>query len=497
MKKIICAILSIVLFSVSVCAETQDVVNSQEKEMYDMLMQYDGHTLLTEYITLENNGASDLIVYACALANKYEEFEENEVIKWIKEKETGPEVECVLLEMLNRKHTNLNELVYLQDEVYVEMNTKQLLLLSENVNIGTLIKYIDLGTDYRAKSAAQTLSYNDESIALSVALDLLRNNNVTYYQISAINVIIDQYYRYHPNDNQYKNEIISRLIQLYKASSNEQEHFWIMDALGWIQDYNLFIHVIEDKEMDPWDKTVFLLSSSQLVSNLRESADSKTIEYLKKYDILLSEEIIENTVYSNDQTYMNGKSITNWRGYAVYRTGNISFLYNHAALMHYNTITGGANYNNPQYYSSNDVIHATNNTTVSKASWNTFLNGNTFICACRPSGCYMNTTDTVHFIYKGTQLLGIAYSVLCQMGYTIINDGSKIEPSQITTLRCDGVIEYVYEYYNYRVGGGNNDWNISLNYTNNYNAHYGTSVTPTSQYNTYLIQVTTVESQLY
>ena len=35
MKKIICAILSIVLFSVSVCAETQDVVNSQEKEMYD------------------------------------------------------------------------------------------------------------------------------------------------------------------------------------------------------------------------------------------------------------------------------------------------------------------------------------------------------------------------------------------------------------------------------------------------------------------------------
>ncbi len=497
MKRIICALLSIFLFSVSVCAETQDVVNSKEKEMYDMLMQYDGHTLLTEYMTLENNGASDLIVYACALADKYEEFEENEVIKWIKEKETGPEVECVLLEMLNRKHTNLNELVYLQDEPNVEMNTKQLLLISDDINEKVLKKYIYQGTDYRAKSAAQMLSFKDDNTALFVALDLLRNYDVNYYHISAINVIVDQYYRYHPNDNRYKGEIINRLLDVYQISTDEQEHFWIMDALGWMQDYELLKQIIDNDEMVMWDKYTYLLSSNDLVKSCRKTNDSDIKKYIERYDKLLSEEVISQNLYPGENTNTKGMTVTNWRGYAVYRVGNPDNPDAHAAIMHNNTITGGTNYYQSQYLSSHDVIHATSGNTVSKASWYYFLAGQTFICACRPNTCSMTNTDITHFIYKGTQLLGIAYSFLGQIGYTVINDGSKIEPTQITTLRCDGVVEYVYEYYGYRVCGGNNVWDISLNLTNNFSAHYGYLALPSSQYNTYLTQVTTIQYTLY
>ena len=147
--------------------------------------------------------------------------------------------------------------------------------------------------------------------------------------------------------------------------------------------------------------------------------------------------------------------------------------------------------------SSNDVIHATSGNTVSKASWYYFLAGQTFICACRPNNCSMTNTNRTYFVNKSNRLIGKPYTALCQMSYSVINDGSKIEPSQITALRCDGVVEYVYEYYGYRVGGGNTDWDISLNLTSNFSAHYGYLVTPAMQ-NTYLlIRVTTVQSSLY
>ena len=50
--------------------------------------------------------------------------------------------------------------------------------------------------------------------------------------------------------------------------------------------------------------------------------------------------------------------------------------------------------------------------------------------------------------------------------------------SIITKTRCDGVIEYTYEYFGYKVGGGNTYWNISINNSTNFNAHSGINITP-------------------
>ncbi len=109
----------------------------------------------------------------------------------------------------------------------------------------------------------------------------------------------------------------------------------------------------------------------------------------------------------------------------------------------------------------------------------------------------MTSTDKTSFRNKAADLVGISYSALMQMDYYTIGDGSKIEPSQITTLRCDGVVEYVYEYYGYKVGGGTSNWDISLNLAANYLAHTGSSVTPSMQYSSLLTQVTTTQSDLY
>ena len=76
-------------------------------------------------------------------------------------------------------------------------------------------------------------------------------------------------------------------------------------------------------------------------------------------------------------------------------------------------------------------------------------------------------------------------------------DNSIVEPSRITALRCDGVIEYVYEYYGYKVGGSSNNWNISIDNSSNYAAHNLYNITPKIQNESLLTRVTTQQSDLY
>ena len=69
------------------------------------------------------------------------------------------------------------------------------------------------------------------------------------------------------------------------------------------------------------------------------------------------------------------------------------------------------------------------------------------------------------------------------------NVTTKAEPSLITHIRCDGVTEYCYEYYDMKVFGGTANWNIAINNTANVNAHYGNAVNPETQATDYLTLV--------
>lgn len=45
----------------------------------------------------------------------------------------------------------------------------------------------------------------------------------------------------------------------------------------------------------------------------------------------------------------------------------------------------------------------------------------------------------------------------------------------------DGVVEYVYEWYGYRVGGPDGKWDITRNLVDNYWEHSGFFITPRKQ----------------
>ena len=461
-----------------------------EKEMYENLVSHSGHEILKEYIELENKGASVLIPYACALVDKYDEFESQEIVSLLLQEETLSEVESVLVELLDRKGEDFNKYLELQEAETVEMNTKQLLLLNKSVNINEWKKYVNLGKDFRTRSAMQMISFTDERLALGIAIDLLRNEP-TYYQISAINIAVNQYYRDHPEDKTHKEEIITMLLDLYSKSKDEQERFWIMDSLGCLQDYTLFLEVLDNDNIQNWDKYVFLFSSSKLIDRLEKNDCKENLDYREKYSCLMSEE----ELYNNLKEMLNTSSVA-WRGYAVYRDGVLGSLNHHAALMHYNSITGGSSYSS--YPNANDVIQASGPSyTVDKESWSTFLDGHSFVAACKPVTCSMSNSDIVHFIYKGTTLIGTAYVFVRQITYNQLYDNSIVEPSRITALRCDGVIEYVYEYYGYKVGGASNNWNITIDNSSNYAAHNLYNITPKIQNESLLTRVTTLQSDLY
>lgn len=72
------------------------------------------------------------------------------------------------------------------------------------------------------------------------------------------------------------------------------------------------------------------------------------------------------------------------------------------------------------------------------------------------------------------------------MGYSATNTGRTVQPEDIATIRCDGFVEYSYEYNGIRIGGGSSDWNVCIDKDANFNAHSGFAITPKKQAENYM-----------
>jgi len=57
----------------------------------------------------------------------------------------------------------------------------------------------------------------------------------------------------------------------------------------------------------------------------------------------------------------------------------------------------------------------------------------------------------------------IPYTLTYQVWYDLDDAGTYVAPSQIIEMRCDGVVEYIYEWYGFRVYGNDNYWDVTKN----------------------------------
>ena len=175
---------------------------------------------------------------------------------------------------------------------------------------------------------------------------------------------------------------------------------------------------------------------------------------------------------------INAYASGNWKGYAVYRDGAFFNVNDHAAIMNKDTKS-----------ESSPVVHSPGPfQTVQYGSWSDFINGNNFICICRPNNCTMSSYQDV-FASKARELMGISYTVFDQIDY---DAGSAywVLPENITDLRCDGVVEFTYEWYGKRVGGSDSYWDITRNTSSHKSEHGGLNITPRKQNDNLLTFVT-------
>ena len=171
------------------------------------------------------------------------------------------------------------------------------------------------------------------------------------------------------------------------------------------------------------------------------------------------------------------------QSYAVYRDG-VFFGYTwHAAFLddpHWNTTTL-------------PVIHQPGSGYVQWASWSSFLGGsNSYMGTYRPKTAPSSASrDNFRYMARKLKDEQIGYNVAYQVYYSTSGTGTWVDASEISSIRCDCVIEYVYEWYNFRVYGSDTRWDVTKVDFWNRDAHSGNAVTPKSQAQSYLTRVTT------
>lgn len=176
-----------------------------------------------------------------------------------------------------------------------------------------------------------------------------------------------------------------------------------------------------------------------------------------------------------------GASAGDWHGYAVYRDGvikqGILNLNWHAGLMDEAT----KNHNLP-------VTHIGGlGQQVKYASWSEFIDGNNYKGIYRPKTT-PNAAAYDSFVTMGRKLKNnnIPYSFMYQVNYDLNNVSNWVYPEQVTGIRCDGVVEYCYEWNNYRVYGSGDNWDVTKPSATIRGIHYIDSIQPQKQAQNYL-----------
>ena len=172
------------------------------------------------------------------------------------------------------------------------------------------------------------------------------------------------------------------------------------------------------------------------------------------------------------------------QGYAVYRNGVVVGTTDqwHAAVMslpHWNTNTL-------------PVIQAPGGSSwVQYGKWSEFMGGKTYQGTYRPKTA-PTSADRDNFLSMARRLIddNIPYTPFYQVDYKVSTAGTWVDPGEITGMRCDGVIEYIYEWYGFRVYGSATNWDVTRALSANKGAHSLTNVTPRIQAQSYLTKIT-------
>lgn len=170
---------------------------------------------------------------------------------------------------------------------------------------------------------------------------------------------------------------------------------------------------------------------------------------------------------------------TGYQGYAIYRD---QVIIAGPGITNWHT---GIMYDPYTSTSSIPLIHHPGSGYVQFGTWAQFMDGKNFVGVYAPKGGIISADrDKVRNMSYKLATDQIPYHPWGQMFVDESVFGTaqtRIEPRNITGMRCDGVVEYCYEYCNYRIWGSDSTWNISKNNRDCFNAHNNIVVNPVTQ----------------
>ena len=194
-----------------------------------------------------------------------------------------------------------------------------------------------------------------------------------------------------------------------------------------------------------------------------------------------------NSILSGSPMTYTLTSQLGYKGYAAYRDLSFNvdgiFVDWHAGLMDEPYIS----YNLP-------IIHVSKNSSslVTWDQWATFLDGQTYRGLYKPKQELSdNQRTSVILLARELRTKDISYIATHQLQATLWPDRTKIEPDAIVSLRCDGLIEYCYEYYGIRIFGSDDLWDISVSSAENLAHHSYQNIMPKKQAQNYMTLITT------
>lgn len=220
-----------------------------------------------------------------------------------------------------------------------------------------------------------------------------------------------------------------------------------------------------------------LMSKEEFIAKSAEIYNSINDEEVRCAIQCATSNYVDNAVMMlNVEPRATGK-----QGYAAYRDG-VALIEWHGAI-----ITSGSSTANYVF------AHAQGpSATTCTTNYTGFLDGNTSKGYYRPSSTTLTSSqrDAVYSTALSIANERIGYVLSTPIRYSISSTATNKYPvSDIIAIRCDGVVEYAYEYNNIRVFGGNTYWNISKVGAGYENEHSGYQMTPSIQANNYMVRM--------
>ena len=429
----------------------------------------------------------DVALYAACLSDKIGGNDISLLTDEVKTKKNTAAVQTLFYDILRMKITYkdagmIDEVKSLLDEKTVCENVKKRIIneyyavsdsqdSQELKNDEEVLKQYASGNNKSiAASCVRRLYESDPEEALKIAGDIIdkKPNENSKLSLAARYIVSNAIADGNAKDDSAK--LLDQCIECFEKAKNDDVRASWTYALADTGDERALQAVMSNPDVSDEEKLFAVCGGPG--DGCRDDTDEKGAMRLSANDTRYDVDCSSGMQLKNMKTDMLNNFKKNSTEAGLGKTGCAIFRNGVLAVEWHSAISTVANPRKDKNSKIN-IVHAPGpRQCVRKDSWKNFLDGNTF------KGFYKSKKGTnkvkrqlIAQLAKKLSTYDIPY---CFLDMILVRDGVKsavIYPEYISALRCDGVVEYCYEYYGLKLQGGSDDWDITKNKPENLRAH--------------------------